>query len=407
MEKAIILIQRKFLLKKLLFEFKKNKNIFDELNYFISLHKNINLFGIDKDKKFNELKMMLIKKDNIAAIDKILFLLYRVYGEDKLIAPKIDSRKFMIGWMINSFPEFMLDIKDPENNMNKNQHVFEINAKTCAKKDIFLAYPYDIYLIINDFIFYVNLIINTNYNNEIMRKFKKNFNKYSNAINYFLKRDKNEQIQKLLIEFANINKTIKDIRKSKKYQDEEQRQECIETIAKTKSKIANHLKKLDSGIDIGDLEIQSQIHEAIENNMEKAICDILINDIKNKKFSYFSKFIDDVSNQMIQLGAKNIDSDFENKIDKDFIIQKMTYLNTEHKHIIEYGDYIVNIINNLQSPIDIETTKEEWDKLKNGTECKSELLGRLVIFILKEIKMIYETIDNLNTINEALCDIEK
>jgi hypothetical protein len=385
MNNAIIIIQKKFLLKKLLIEFKKNKNFFDELNEFVSLHKNINLFDANKyiDTKFNKLRIILVKKDNIITINKILSLLYRIYGEDKMIAPKIDSRKFMIGWMMISFPEFMLDIKDPENVAKKHQ------------------YPYDIYWIINDFIFYVNLIINTIPNKEIIRKFKKNFNKYSNAINYFLKKDKNEQIQKLLVEFTNINKTIEDIQKSKKYQDEKQRTECIETINKTKSSIVIHLKKLDSGIDIGDLEIQSQIHKAIENNMERALCDILINDIKNKKFSYFSKFIDDVSKQMVHLGAKNIDSDFENKIDKDFIIQKMTYLNTEHKHIVEYGDYIVNIINNLQPPINVETTTEEWNNLKSNIECKSELLGKLIIFILKEIKLIYETIDALSMATES------
>lgn len=380
MENIIMVVQKKFLQKKFLLELKKYKNIIKNLNSFLPSETNIDLFNKEKyqNKKFNELKMYLIKKDNIIAINKILSLLYRAFGEDSKIAPKINSRKFMIGWMIVSFPEFMLDIKDFDNNLKKNQ------------------YPYDIYWIIKDFIYYVDLLLQiidaSNPPKELIRKFKINLNKYSNAINYFLIRNKNEQIQKLLIEFSNINQTINEIKKSNKYQDEKHRQECIEIIIQTKNKIANHLKKLDSGIDINDLEIQSQIYNAIENNMEKAMCDILINDIKTKKFSYFSKFIDDVTNQMIHLGAKKIDSDFENKIDKDFIIQKMTYLNTEHKHIVEYGDYIVNIINNLQSPITINATKEEWNKLKTETDCKNELLGMLVIFILKEIKLIYETI---------------
>ena len=80
----------------------------------------------------------------------------------------------------------------------------------------------------------------------MIRKFKKSFNKYSNAINYFLRRDKNEQIQMLLNEFVEINKTIKEIKKSEKYPNEEYREKCIETITFTKNKIASHLKKLDS-----------------------------------------------------------------------------------------------------------------------------------------------------------------
>jgi gas vesicle protein len=378
---VVIKIQRKFLAKKFISEVKKYKKLFDELNKFTTQPQH--LFDNEKQQDINfcEMRHTLVKKDNINAINKILSLMYRCLGEDKLIAPRIDARKFMIGWMIVSFPEFMMEIKDPENKEKKDQ------------------YPYDIYLIIKDFIFYTNLLHKINNpTKEILRIFKKSLNKYSNAVNYFLKRDKNEQIQKLLNEFANINKTISNIKKSKKYTDEDQRHDCIETITKTKTKIATHLKKLDSGIDICDLEVQSQIHNAIEENMEKAMCDILINDIENKKFNYFSKFIDDVSNQMIHLGAKKIDSGFESKIDKDFIIQKMTYLDTEHKHIVEYGDYMINIINNLQSPITVDTTKDAWEKIKTDTDCKNQLLGKLVVFTLKELKDIYETIDNLNTL---------
>jgi hypothetical protein len=328
-------------------------------------------------------------KQNINLANSFLNSLYRYFSCDKKIAPKINSRKFMIGWMIVSFPEFLLSIKNP----SKDE---EFHKKMNL-------YPYDIYIIAKDLIDNINILIKnstTNINKEKIRKFKKSFNKYSNAINYFLQRDKSEQIQMLLTEFININKTIKEIRDSNKYPNIEHKEECIKTITLTKKKIASHLKKLDSNIDMTDLEIQSQIYDAIENNMERAICDILVNDIENKKFSYFSNFIDEVAKQMINLGAKKVDSDFEIKINKDVIIQKLAYLEIEHQHILDYGDYMVYIINNLQSPVSIENTREMWENLKSNSNEKSELLGKMIIFILKEIKMIYETIADIKNATE-------
>jgi hypothetical protein len=389
---AIIFIQKKFLLNKFLGELKKCDNIFEKMNIYLKPPQYINYFNPEKqiDERFQELQKILILKKNINSINLLLDSLYRYFGSDKKIAPKINSRKFMIGWMIVSFPEYFLNIK-----INiKNEDVDIANQKN--------IYPYDIYYITKDFINRINDLRKTkNLSKEKLYYFKKSFNKYSNAINYFLQRDKSEQIQMLLNEFIDINKTIKDIKNSNKYQNIEYKEECIETITITKKKIASHLKKLDSSIDMDDLEIQSQIHDAIENNMEKAICDILINDIENKKFSYLSNFIDEAIKQMIKLGAKKVDPEFEMKIDKDLIIQKMAYLETEHQHIINYGDYMVDIINNLQAPISVENTKESWEILKNNSVEKSELLGKMIIFILKEIKMIYETINNINNANSA------
>jgi hypothetical protein len=392
MEDIVTFIQKTFLFKKFLMEVKKCGDLFEKLNIYTKPPQYINYFNPEKqmNERFEELQNILISKQNIVSVNSFLELLYRCFGIDKKIAPKINSRKFMIGWMIVSFPEFLLSIKDP----SKDE---DITHKISL-------YPYDIYFIAKDFINNINILVHgsktNNVNKEKIRKFKKSLNKYSNAINYFLQRDKSEQIQMLLTEFININKTIKDIRESNKYPNIEYKEECIEKITITKKKIASHLKKLDSNIDIHDLEIQSQIYDAIESNMEKAMYDILVNDIENKKFSYFSNFIDEAAKQMIQLGAKKVDADFEIKINKDLIIQKIAYLEIEYQHIIDYGNYIVHILNNLQSPISVENTCEMWEILKNNSNEKSELLGKMIIFILKEIKMIYETIVDIKNAND-------
>jgi hypothetical protein len=399
---AITFIQKKFLLRKFLLEIKKCEDLFNKMNIYIKPPEYINYFNQEKqmDERFSELQNILMSKQNIDLVNSLLQLLYRCLGCDKKIAPKINSRKFMIGWMIISFPEFILNIKDPTKDEEKFKTIYQYPY----------PYPYDIYFISKELINRINALRQNeikNINKEKIHHFKKSFNKYSNAINYFLQRDKSEQIQKLLNEFISINKTIKDIRNSERYPNIEYKEECIKTIILTKKKIASHLKKLDSNINIDDLEIQSQIHDAIENNMEKAICDILIDDIENKKFSYLSKFIDDIINQMINLGAKKVDDDFELKMNKDAIIQKIAYLEIEYQHIENYGDYIVDIINKLQAPISVSNTCDMWCDLKNECSEKNELLGKMIIFILKEIKMIYENIEDIKNANDLGFDIFK
>jgi hypothetical protein len=380
MEKIIIMIQKKFLQKKFVKELKKNIKNFDVLNFYTIEPQYINLLDPvkQKDNLFCELRKKLLSKQLINEISILLDSYYRYYGFDNKIAPKINSKKLLVSWMIISFPEFILSIKNPRNEKNKNGDI----------------YPYDIFWISNDFLENLNSLLINKITNENLRKFNKSFNKYSNAINYFLQRDKNEQIQSLLTEFINLNKTIKDIENSEKYPNEESKNDSIKMITDTKLKIAKYLKKLDSDITLDDLEIQSKLHDEIEKNMEKALCDILLKDIKNKKFSYLSNFIDETTKKMIDLGAHKIDNQFEKKIDKDIIIKKIAFLEIEYQDIIQYGDYMIHIINNLQAPDSIYDTQYEWENIKSNYTEKNELLCNMLIFILKEIKEIYYAIQD-------------
>ena len=74
--KAVIIIQKKFLLKKFLAELKIYRNIFEEMNKY-TYHQEVNIFDKEKqqDNNYNEMQKFLMKKDNKRTINKILFLL--------------------------------------------------------------------------------------------------------------------------------------------------------------------------------------------------------------------------------------------------------------------------------------------------------------------------------------------
>lgn len=384
MENKIILLQRNFLKRNLRKKLDECKNILNEMTVYTLPPQHINMFDPEKqkDQRFRELQIIMKNPSNIRKFNALLSSIYRLTGSNKDIAPKINGRKLITAWLIVSFPEYILEIVKPDNKDKENE------------------YPYDIFFISESLIDNLNFISSGNMYNEAIRKFKKSLNKYSNAVNYFLLRDKSEMIQKLINEYINMNKTIKGIEDSDKYSEDEKNQ-SISIISKSKETIVSHLKKLDSDINLPDLEIQSQIQDAFTSNMEKALTDILIKDIENKKFSHFGKVVDEITNNLLRLGASKIDGEFKDRMDTEFIIQKMSYLNTTKSDIEDYGDYIIKIINQLQAPIDIDETNDKWDQMKFYIDDNCELLGKLISFVSKEIQTIISKIDDFRAVSEA------
>jgi hypothetical protein len=341
MENAVIKIQNLFLKKKIHSNFTKNTKLFYQLDKY-TLDENEN------EKKFIEIRKILCNKDNINNAQLLLDSVYRYYKIYDNIAPKINSRKFLIAWMIVSLPEFMMQIKKPKEYKNE--------------------YPVDIYFICQDLVKYTSNFLKKS-SNENLRKFKKIFNVYSNAINYFLARDKHEDVQKLVVEYININKTIDGIKQSKKY-DDNQKESCIKVITGTKDKILQHLKKLDSGIDISDLEILSKIYDLVEANMEKALFDILLSDIKTRKLHYFNVLINKIIDK---LQIK------EDKFNKNQLMQKITYGNLTSEEI---SDYFNVFISQVQSNEDIS---EMWSEIKNKYTDIIDCLASMLILIFRSI----------------------
>src|SRR3989344_4399499 len=281
--KPIIKIQRYILLKKFYEHVNKNIKLFELLwSYTQPSPKYVN-------NRYEELRDILKDHVNIQRIDEFLGSLYRYYHIGYKIAPRINSRKLLIAWIIVAFPEYTLGMKNP---MERTEPLVNIHS-----------YPNDIFFICKEVITYLRSMYILDYDNkENLRKFKKSFNTYTNAIIYFLKRDKDEYISKLITEFISINKTVNEIKKSKKYGPDEKEQ-SIEIISTTKSKIVKYLKQLDSTIELADLEIYSKINSEVTEIAENAMYDIILGDIKNKKVSYFSNLVDVIVKNMIILGA--------------------------------------------------------------------------------------------------------
>ncbi|ATZ80212.1 hypothetical protein BMW23_0153 [Bodo saltans virus] len=373
----INIVQKLFLLKRFIHELHDCRRLFNKLNSYEKNKKYINFFEPEKSNimSFEELKKELLDKSNIMKISNLLKKYYRYYIIDPNVTQKINSRKFLIAWMIVLFPEYTLEIIPNEKQI-----------------DIF---PHDIYFISKEFI---KTLFVTNNNKESIRKFNKIFIQYVNAINYFLMKDKNSLMQKLLNDFIELNKSIEIVKNDNKYVKDLKETYILELV-KLKKQIGGQLKKINSGISFDDLEIYSKIYCNVENtvtkNMKRAYYDVLLKDIQEKKFIFFGNTIDEISKYLNILGAVKIDEHFNTKIDKGLLIQKLSHLKIEFKDIVDYGNYIVHIINNLESPISTIDTNMKWEDLIENIDDKYELLTRMLIFFFDEIKQIFNDINNL------------
>jgi hypothetical protein len=287
----------------------------------------------------------------------------------------------MSAWMLVSFPDVILG-KSKSDIVNETE------------------YPDDIYFISKKMIETLYILMHSYDNNESNRTFFKAFNQFSNAINYFLNRDKSEKIYQLTREYFDVCKTINLIKSSKKY-SEESREECIKVINESKHKLMTYIWTLDNSINKEDLELYADLENEKNKKIEECQYKILVDDIKNRKFVFFEEILKEIKLNLIKLsGTSRICSDIDDVLDSNFLIRNITY-SLEKDDVTRYGDYLINIINKLQAPIKVSETRNKWIILTNEISDVDEYLARMLFMIFGEIQDIKETITNLATMSSA------
>lgn len=384
-------IQRRFLYRRFIRNVLASGPLFDELNSFVIIPKeSLNIFYDENDSndfQFEKLKKKLMSLCNMRKINDLLKTLYRYHNVGTDIAFKLNSRSFLSSWMIVSFPEYVLgkklnDIVD--NNM----------------------YPNDIFFMTKGFISSLNNLMKNPYDNEITRKFFKMFNQFSNAISYFLNRDRAELLNGLIKEYYDINETINNVIKSPKYKyDDETREGILESINSSKTIIIQHIKTLDPTVNENELDLYSKLSILKSEKTTDSQYEILLNDIRSKKLIYLNKVIYELKENLINLNARRTSTGFniDEILDVELINRCIVYNSSFSKNdVVTYGDYMIKIINELESPVNVETTCNNWDSLKKNNEIDTyELLTKMLFLILTEIRDIKETIMNIATLSSV------
>lgn len=352
---------------------------------------NLNMFDMQKgiEIEYEKFCKIIQNKNLILKIENFLDLYYNFYQLHSEIAQKVSAKKFLFMWLIIGFPQFTISKTHQE--------------LTLQPKNI---YPNEIYKIclelLNSLIKLNNAKSYSKTNIELLRKFTKSLNIYSNAITYFLERDKKEEIVKMAKEYYDINETIIKIKASNKY-SEQMKVENEIFLNKTKEKILTQINKFDKSIKKEELESYSNMNLLKNLKIEELQFQIMLNDIKEKKMFYFKRSIEWIKESLINLkGLKTTNGVNLNEIlDADLIIQKITMsLTFDNNNVENYGNYIMKILSELQSQNSLEESKNKWDDLKNKHKNLPMhlFLTNMIFFVIKEIQQIYEQLELIRTL---------
>ena len=386
-------IQKLWLLYKLRKELYNITPLINSLFEFTHPPEIINMFNpeITYNERFEKCSKILTNKDNIKQTIKFMRALYKVKKIDPEIAPKIMAREFLSCWMIVSFPVETIGKKvETINNIDE--------------------YPDDIYFVSKELIEKLNIWKQNPKNNENKRLLFKQFNKYSNAITYFMQRDKEENTFKLIREYCDITKTIFEIKSSRKYSEDE-KVSIICEIKKTQNIIYTNLQTY-SRIDRKELDVRATLSIVIGEKLEEEHYKLLLEDITSKKLEHLPNVINEIKHELVKLNAtKTSDGKNINEIlDAELLSNIIKNTTLELSSVKLYGNYLIGIITQLQSFEATHQTTINWTNLyteyDNGQENNSsEYLAKMLFLIMKEIRDIKENIINVSALLNAGFDI--
>lgn len=353
---------------------------------------NINMFDLNRQTEIQYENLCKTIQDSqlIQLFTNVLQSYYDYIGKQEDVL-HLTSRKMLFMWLIIGFPQYTI---------GKTHKQLTEETKN--------IYPNEIYHITINFMTSLYNLSNSGHyskeNTDLLRKFNKYVVRYSDAISYFLERDKAEEITKLVKEYYEVNKTLMEIIASEKYTDE-LKQQNTELLNKTKEKILAQINKFDKSIKKEELESYSNMELLQKLKIEETQFQVMLNDIKTKKLFYFKRALSWTLQSMCVLKAESVRSghDIKDVIDPDFIIQKIVvsgvYTNND---TIAYGNYIMKILNELQSPDTITESNQLWETVKNQCIDKQMhvFLANMIFFVMKEINKIFDQIQLISSLHE-------
>jgi hypothetical protein len=327
---------------------------------------------------YDNMTKFLQNKDMISKIDSLMKKLDRYHPvHSNIVSAMLTTKKFLIAWLITAFPEFVLE-KSRENLSESN------------------GYPDEIYFISKNFINQFNLLMTNKRTNKLEQSFKKSMNVYCNAINYFLNKDKVAYVNKLILEWLETYETLRLIKESKKYPTEDEKKKCMIAVLKTKQKITTYLTKFVPEITEDKLKQYAELITKVSSVVVNSEKNLLIDDIKTKKYILLKQIIDTLKNNIIGL-AKSYKDSVDIYLNSDVIIETINHMSI--LKVNEYGDYLIDIINKLEAPAAVNLTNDKWTILKSKwSEYDIETyMTEMIFLVLNEIRLIKENIVNIYT----------
>ena len=408
---------------------------------FITVH------GEQFDKLENHINNKVVQKISFVLLKRVYRYLNTTMPEatnmeemfNRIVAVQISPKDFLCSFMFMGFPEFLL-LKSPSE-LNKDKStvqfaIFDLSRRMIGSWGLVMDVQDKIESTLKnlnkddlsdeDRIENEKLLHNFKYaQKEMLRKFIKNLNMYSNCYAAFKEGDRVQKIQEAVQRWYYLEKNRNMVLTSKRY-SEEQKKSSIAVFEKDQKNLCDMIKKIDPKFDFKYLDKYKTLIDKIEFNMEKSFWDSLEEDIKSDKCEMFSKMIKEIHDELVSLfphknptaGKKEsekvpldklredffkkfnrdkMEEEFKDKFDVDFIRQMAQNKAYTNEQFIGLANYILSIVKELQAPARTPLMLEEWKellgKIEDGTYDTREKQGvQIVKFLLEEINNIKDHI---------------
>ena len=352
---------------------------------------------IELSSKFDLLTDYIQKNSVLQIVNIFIEKLYRymntsIENESEIIAPQLVNKELLISFCIAGYPDFMLKLSSKEIN----------NLEGCLKKDIFD--------LSKKLLITLGCLINVKTNkDELLRKFIKALNMYSNCLLLFMNEDKQENTCELVNKWYCLEKSIVEIRNSD-YTNYEKK-EFIDYYLDSQKNIVILLKHINIDFDETYLYWFKSTADKIEDNIHKCFWDTLSADINSNKYDIFENLLNELKIELLCLNNNNnnktVMEDLEKYLDVDFIKQMATHNSYSIEQLIALGEYLLVMIRKLQAPARTDTMNNEWKKLVDKIESKKinkldKQIISIIKFLLDEIQLIKLDIVAFHILNDQL-----
>ena len=282
----------------------------------------------------------------------------------------------MSAWTILCFPEFILGVT-LEQIKTSDKHI------------------YDVYLAAANFIASINdLLISQTSENYL--KYIGFSNNYTNCFETFLQKDKIIKIQDLAAQWLVMGQNIDLIDKSDKY-TEDHKNKCKIEIEHTRKSIIFFIKKIAPDFDIHELIKYETLQKHTTIIMSIAYKNLFYKDLTEKIYNTTTQILHEIRAGLLILNKK-LEVEFEDTFNINFILTRHKNDVLSYDDIVKIGDYLVEIIKTLESPVSESDTIKKWENILCSYTEDNKLIVDLFIFILDEIEDIKQNIINVHTL---------
>ncbi len=389
-------LQDLFLKKRFLKELGTNRTLLLQLIEHTNGSNNNNNNNSQINSKFNVLTKMLSEKNTVKKINSLLNTYYRYVIKScnsfELVSQKLDARKFLCCFVMKGFPQFVLSA--PAHKLLESRQ----------------SYDYDIYTMSTSMINLLSDLLLKKTTSELLTKFIKSINMYSNALNIYLYVDRCRKIDELAKQWYEVEKTREEVQTSKAYSDNDKKN-VITILNKSSDKIINLLNIVDKNFNKEYLVNYKKLADKLNTSIRASYWNVLTDELKSQNYDMLFKLIDEIRTQLVMLKLNNekYKEDLYEHLDTDFIRQKIENgLMTVHE-LLKYGDYMVSKVSELTSASQDKILHNEWAEIKQDVvsgklDTFEKVVATMLQFVLDKINYIKDDIYGFAIMKDLLKD---